>query len=179
MAEYQDLVNAIDISLNFKENFNHIRPVYKVEKNNSFYILKIFNAKKKWENNQLITESKVLKKADKNKGVTHLIRDYGHVGGYVAILKEFAEGKRLLDIKNKLNNKNKKRIKTQLEKTIKDLHSKGIVGIEINDTNVIVLDGLETKIIDLGYCKFKSNFNHAYQFEVEKVVDHDELNDIF
>jgi len=179
MAEYQDLVNTIDTTLNFKEHFNNIRPVYKVEKNNLFYILKIFNAEREWEHNHLTTEAKVLKKADKNNGITHLIRNYGHVWGYVAILKEFADGERLLDIKSKLNNENKKRIKTQLEKTVRDLHSKGIVGIEINDTNVIVLDGLKTKIIDLGYCKFESDFKYAYQFEVEKDVDRDELNDIF
>lgn len=179
MAEYQDLVDIIDPSLNFEWHFNNVRPIYKVEKNSSFYILKIFNAERKWENNHLTIEARVLKKTDKNNGVTHLIRDYGHVKGYVAILKEFAEGERLLDIKNKLNDKNKRRIKAQLKETVRDLHSKGIVGIEINDTNVIVLDGLKTKIIDLGYCKFESDFKYVYQFEVEKGVDHDELNDIF
>ncbi len=147
----QSTCDAIDSSLKYKRI---LKPssvlVYQVEREGQLYVLKI--SVDRWDRRHLQNEQKILSHCEEIEGVTHLIQCYQQKDGYPkALLKEYAEGEmahRCFD---------RSTVFSSLEKTVQELHGRGIAGLELEPRNVIVLKQMETKIVDLGKARIYQN----------------------
>lgn len=142
----QDIVSMIDPSLEFVESYDRSTfVVCKVEKEGQFYILKVDN-NRTHNTSQVKHERIVLTKAKDVLGITHLVQDYGVMGDYEAILKEFAPG----EIFNGFQ-ENAIELMRSLESTVGSLHLLRIAGLEAIPQNIVVSsDNSSITIVDLG-----------------------------
>jgi serine/threonine protein kinase len=170
MPQNQDLVDIIDPSLGFKQNLMKYndRPVYQVERDGALYVLKIFDNNDDWQRQHIEHEKMVLIGAKKISGITHLVHDYGVIGGYNAILKEFAEGEDLSQLGGKLTNPI---LKSHLEENVNELHKMGVAQLELHPKNIVIgPNERSAKIVDLGYCRFKNEVSEDL-FDAYMVFD--------
>lgn len=179
----KDIVKIVDPSLEFLEK---LKPsslvVYKVRSNNNNYVLKIAKEHScDIFEEHILREKKILDCAKDTKGVTHLIKYYDNIEGYgCAILKEYFEGKTLLEINKKIKSNS---LRKQLEKTVCDLHSLNIANLDIAPRNIVISpDNKKVKLIDFGigliYSE-NSNFLSLSDFNKLKIKDLNNLEFLF
>ena len=99
--QLDEIVRLIDPALTVKRQMNpSLLKVYEVEKGGNRYVLKVSEPCILYEGNaaHISAEREILKIAHDVQGITHLVQDYGNIEGYHAILKEYFEGKDLLEL---------------------------------------------------------------------------------
>ena len=174
-------IKDIDPLLVEKESFmTSLTSTYKVEKEDSLYILKMGG---KWRRDHLIHERKVLLVAREIDGITHLIKTYWIKNPSlfrrdIALLKEYFDGSTLW--KSRLDGRiEANKLQKKLEGIVKELHSIGIADLDLHSGNIVVSpDQQEIKIIDLGQCKYFNIFRGT-KFERYKSRDLRHLESLF
>lgn len=120
-----------------------------VEKDGQRYVLKAVHVGNENILYHIDSEADNLWKARDVKGITHLVEDYGTIGEWRAILKEYVPGTDLDLLDSRLENKSQ--IRRQLERTVAELHGRGIYGIEPIPKNIVLSPDMKTAtIVDLG-----------------------------
>ncbi len=153
------LLKRIDPTFVFQEDlYKHVpRFVLKVEKEGTLYVLKAFNHFDQWECDHIATEVRALDLACDVKGITHLVQNYDTISGYDAILKEYQEGHQ-----PRWRELEETGLQTQLERTVGELHERGLVKLELLTRNVIIApDQKSVSIIDLGSCLFQDKISQS------------------
>lgn len=176
----REIIAKIDSSLICIER---LRPssllVCKVEKDSSFYVLKVGRPADKWEINQVLNEIKILDRARDVEGITHLVHGYGENAGYRALLKEYVEGKTLIPKDENMlpQTIHDAKLQASLIKTVHDLHSLDIISLDIAGQNIVVSpDNRAAYLIDLGNA---NNFRFDDNLNVLKRRDFYRLEQLF
>ena len=158
----QTIVDMVDPSLIYRADLDNFSPasalVYPVEKKGAVNVLKAAYDSNVQEYSHVSREKEVLERAGDISGITKLVYDYGKVGKYIAILKEYFEGDDLEALGvGKLDNKD---LWGQLEKTLTELNSLGITNLDLRNQNIVLsLDRTKVKIIDMGTYDLKDTMN--------------------
>jgi len=164
----QELINKIDPELIFRKAFINYsddpiyrskitRPVYLVENEGQKYILKMGYKHYDWSKEHINVEKIILQEIKNMGKFPKLVKDYGEIGDYVAILKEFIEGEELSKRNSPLTNK---QLEVQLKETVEYLHKMGYVHIDIRPANIIVGPHESyAKLIDLGFCYLQKDLS--------------------
>lgn len=145
VGKLKRVIHEIDPSLVYQEQFvnegRYLAKVKREEEGNTDYFLKI--------GKHFQMERKILMMAQGIQGITHLVDTY--LGRpYFAILKEYAPGKDLRELGIKIFDKG---LQDKLKQTVNNLHSRGIVDLDIVDRNIVLSpDGREASIVDLDWC---------------------------
>lgn len=178
MIKGQNLVDAIDPSLEFTKDMGGACTVYKVRENGLDYTLKVsqhpasskFPNRFRWTYNHLRKERRILGIVDGIPGVTHLVRDYGDGDYWSAILKEYKEGKHSFITNTELQ--------VQLEDTLRQIHNLGVAGLDIGLLNIVTPpdDSLAT-FVDLGAGANFKKFNPLFSAYIK--IDRISLNSLF
>ena len=146
---YEALVSNIDPSLRFVRSFANEMLVLEVERRGSRYILKTSHAYLL----HVEKEREALQKAKDVPGITHLVDEYHHLGGFdIVLLKEFFEGEDLHKLKIKITDV---KVQRKLEETVRALHSLGICNLDLKSRNVLLSpDRTEVRLFDFGTAIF-------------------------
>jgi predicted Ser/Thr protein kinase len=172
-------VKEIDSSLTYIRKLEPSSAlVYEVKKDGRIYVLKTTRDDCAFGFNQLEQEGEILRLAKGVLGITHLVQTYNDIPGYRnSLLKEFYAGQSLKELGGKLRDKV---VRGKLEKTVHDLHSLGVVRLDLERTSNIVIssDEQDACIIDLGYGRLSRDVNSS-EFESLKQRDLGILKDIF
>ena len=159
-------LKIIDPTLRPSQNYGGSVEVYSVEKEGQLYILKW--AKKGTKNdkfrrygeNAIRSEARLLERAAGVHGITHLVENYGSVGDYVAIRKEHFPGASLGMLKQIGRKIEDKGLMKKLCRTVEDLHSLGIVDLEIAPRNVVIHPFQEDlRLIEIASGKVRENMS--------------------
>jgi len=178
----RSIVRAIDPSLKY---VTQLRPsgteVYKVERDGVAYVLKTnplaYHAKD-WGILHIRQEIDVLQAAEDVDGITHLVREYGEIGGRkVSLLKEFYNGTTLRSLGGFIKDT---KLQKKLESVVRSLHSIGIANLDLNNnTNIIISpDASDVRIVDLGCGVFSNNVTER-MFQGSVNMDMNALEFIF
>jgi len=125
--------------------------VYKVEKDGSLYVFKMQKLEER-KFDYIQHESNVLGRADDVEGITHLVEHYGVIGGYAALLKEYAEGNTVDKVYSQCDGS---AIMSILKSTVEALHVKGIANVDMHSGNVVISpDYSRATTIDLNEAVF-------------------------
>ncbi|MFH1455738.1 MAG: hypothetical protein ABIF40_02205 [archaeon] len=154
----QRLVDIVDPSLRFVRELQFSdRPVYQVERNNQKSVLKVFDKNTSFSKTHLQREASLLKTLEDVESITHLVHDYGTVFyqntaisslSFTAILKEYAEGESLQDLRQEDFTAC---LQYQVANLITEFHNRGIFDFDIKRTNFIVSPDFDKiTLIDLG-----------------------------
>lgn len=171
-------ISEVDSNLSHEETLQNFGlNVFKVHDGTSFCILKVAARYNPKLAGYIVRESEALKLARDVPGITHLVREYApsnlHNG---AILKEYFEG-------NELPKNAGSGIENIIRKTVCDLHSLGLVGLELAKKNTVLsLDKQDAKIIDLDSCDVYSECLKTItydDFTEKKEEDMDDLEILF
>lgn len=148
--DYEKIAHQIDPSLVFISQLGvTARAVCKVEQAGIPYVLKAFNVNY-WEApKKMAFERRVLGATSSVEGITHLVRDYGQVGEYEAILKQYFEGTNLSG-----HPLLSPEISFQLEKILGQLHFVGLSDVRFGEDDVIISPEGIVKLIELDSCSF-------------------------
>ena len=181
--QLDEIVRLIDPALTVKRQMNpSLLKVYEVEKRGNRYVLKVSElcALNNWKAFELNAEREILRIAHGVQGITHLIHDYGDVKGYSAILKEYFEGKDLLELGIARGPFMQSAVNI-LKEALDRLHSLGFAEIDVKPDNIIISpDGRDARIIDLGIYitesevgqeKFKQSVK-AENFYLQRILAH-------
>lgn len=171
----EKVIRKIDPSLTY---IRQLKPasllVFEVEREGSRYVLKTTESDYKYGVDHLDWEAELLGLADGVKGITHLVQKYRHTDGYRnPLLKEFYEGQSIYELYKlgvKIYDVN---IQTKIENTVRDLHSLGIVGLDLRTTNIIISpDRQDACLVDF---EFEILPDHVGSSELEKLKARDFL----
>lgn len=169
---YQRLIDRIDPSLVFVRDLSRDGPrmVFHVERGGHPYILKQFHEWDSWERKHLQRERYVLNQNPLLPGITHIVEDYGTIGQYTALLKEFAHGEDILQSGFPLSSQ----ILSQISTTIHALHARGYANLEVIPRNIVVHQNNNTaRIIDLGSCRLQHEVSPGRFHQMKKKDMHD------
>ncbi|HIH24532.1 TPA: serine/threonine protein kinase [Candidatus Woesearchaeota archaeon] len=157
--------------------------VFQVRKRKNIFVLKVAIegiGDTKWKIQHLAKEKKTLTLAHDIPGITHLVKAYRDNGPYRnAILKEFFEGNTLRTVYSRYYGDrarfNGSRLRPQLERTVRELHARGVANLDLTPNN-IAISGKEEDIclIDAGYGEFKRGMT-AEQFNRYRQDDLDDV----
>ena len=161
----EEFVRTVDPSLGFCSHLQDLSfadsRIYKVESASTSYVLKAVS--RAWRQKLVMLEGELLslQKANDVPNITHLVRNYGSVGdkedretedgGYLVILKEFAQGQLVREITD-WTMALRRRYTQQLTRIVTALHAHGIAYLDLRDENIITsLDYQKITLIDF-YC---------------------------
>lgn len=146
------LLNKVDSSFCFIRDFSVLyaphKAIYQVKHQEQFYILKAARVSWGWGYWKLKEETEVLSRAFDQQGITHLVRDYGIINGYKAILKEYVDGDTLADCWRETSLTS---VHHQIEGIVTALHQKQVYGLDFGGENIIISPNRQTAtIVDTG-----------------------------
>ena len=154
-------INEVDSSLSYEGTLQEgISGVFKVHDGISFRILKVISTCFPSLSKYVEREGEVLELARNVPGITHLVEKYApnnlHCG---AILKEYFGG-------NELPENASSGVENIIRKTVSDLHSLGIVDLDLANRNIILsLNKQNAKIIDLDSCDVYSRYLETITYD--------------
>ena len=169
-----EVIQAIDPSLRYVEEFDASLCVYRVRKDGVDRILKLCDPLFRLNMLQLENERRARLLLEGIDGVTHIVHDYGDQRRTSAILKEYFDG---TDVYSGWPED--PRLQEMLEETVMGIHDLGIVTCDLNPGNIVVSpNGQNVKIIEIGACKFLRDIGER-EFEKEMSKDLTQLEDLF
>ena len=162
----QEGIRIIDPTLRPSQNYGGSVEVYSVEKEGKLYILKWAKKGKKgnefsrYGENDIRREARLLERASGIQGITHLVEDYGTVEDYVAIRKEYFPGISLGLLKQIGKKIEYRGLMKKLCETVVNLHSRGIVDLEIAPRNVVIgsFQG-DIRLIEIASGRIRENLS--------------------
>jgi tRNA A-37 threonylcarbamoyl transferase component Bud32 len=166
-----EFVSAFYPSLVFEESYidNRNKKVYRVSHRGLSAVLK---ASIGWK--EIITEAKVLIRAQEIIRVPRLLIPPKHFGDCCAIVKSYIPGN-ILGFNNKINDP---KLQNQLEETVEAFHALGISGLDIHEMNILLNPAEKyASICDFGGCYFFDEDPIKYHEGIKE--DYESLDDIF
>ncbi|MBU0665929.1 MAG: serine/threonine-protein kinase [Nanoarchaeota archaeon] len=175
--EYKELITCFDSNLEILKKYDYgVSAVFKVERKNNLYILKVGELDQNIQKYGIENETRILLKAKDVQGITKLVEQYEIKQNHIAILKEYAPGKTVEDFPYKIGSP---RLTDQIIETIRELHGLGIAGLDIRKLNIVVSpDFSKATMIDIGFARIRERFDKG-RFALDKHVDLMGLKDIF
>lgn len=179
----KDRIHKLDSSLQYKGRLqNPAIDVFRVEYKGKDHVLKLTANDLAWGRQHLGRERDILKMAEGVPGITHLVKDYNKEFNFYtqAILKEYFPGENLSVIdKSKISTSAQKKA----EEAVHDLHSVGIVDLNLKPSDIIISpNGWDSKIVGFGHCNSYSNNNQyasKQEFDRLKRKDLHRLESLF
>jgi len=175
MESYGDIATcaAVDSGLVYvRRLFPSSTHVYEVKRGGESYVLKVTPIKSRLRVKSLKNESRILTLAKDLEGITHLVNDYGGVGGFYGILKEYFEGQSLLELGIRISDE---KLKEYLRAVFQKLHSLHIARLDPEEKNIVVSsDCTKARLVDLDHSEtfFKfSQYNPFSDFRQQKSRD--------
>lgn len=155
------LIETIDSGLEYIETLKDIHNlVYKVRTESGIYVLKISFKESRIQ--QVHRERQVLPRLAHIPEVPMIVRDYGSVLGYDAILKEYCAGTTLDEYRGELDF-------DQLEQLVIRIHEAGIARLDIRQPNILITEqGI--RLFDFGTSIQNKVWNYI-GFITEKGMD--------
>lgn len=161
------LISELDDGLTLVDTFK--RRVCKVRRDGKDYILK-FGAMYR-------REAEILRAADGVEGMTHLVKDYGlldyrdGISEAFGILKEYAPGSILTEATILPGIED---ILCQMDRTVEELHDRGIANLDLHEENVVLSDdGERLTLIDLDTAHFRAGPDEAFAYLFDMQVKQD------
>jgi len=168
------IIPEIDPALEFRSSFRGTTSVYEVRKDDSVYVLKMADLLYNNGSQQIQTERRALSIAKDFEGITHLVHDYGDVGQFTAILKEYEEGEDLRTLsllENIIPKDAVEGLKKQVEEIVRNFHQSGVAILDLGEYNFVVSpDFRKITLVDLGACRFADTLP-LQEFERLKSLD--------
>ena len=142
--------------------------VYLVEKNDTFYVLKMADTSlyEKWPQRHIVKESRALRILNK-MGVSGIPKRYGFFANdhAYAIMKEYIPGHSLEGTSLDSQQEN------QLREIINEIHKANVANLELEKRNIVIsLSGMPY-IVDLGTARTKSRTTFYKKRDIQKLEE--------